>query len=167
MLELTYQGRSLRAPAWIQPGHVESAVTLHLGYGRTRAGRAGTGIGFNPYGLRTAKALWHDNGLEVKKVSGSYEFATTQMEHMLDVRRHLFRAADIEDYKKNPESVHAGSEDPPRGLTLYPEWKYEGHAWGMAIDLTSCTGCSPPRPRHALAPRRQLLQGRNRRSRDR
>jgi len=142
MLELTYQGRSLRAPVWIQPGHVESAVTLHLGYGRTRAGRAGTGIGFNPYGLRTAKALWHDNGLEVKKISGSYEFATTQMEHMLDVRRHLFRAADIEDYKKNPESVHAGSEDPPRGLTLYPEWKYEGHAWGMAIDLTSCTGCS-------------------------
>ena len=51
-------------------------------------------------------------------------------------------AADIEDYKKNPESVHAGAEDPPRGLTLYPEWKYEGHAWGMAIDLTSCTGCS-------------------------
>jgi molybdopterin-containing oxidoreductase family iron-sulfur binding subunit len=142
MLQLTYQGRSLRAPAWIQPGHVDGAVTLHLGYGRTRAGRAGTGIGFNPYGLRTAKALWHDGGLDAKKVAGSYEFATTQNEHTLDTRRHIFRAGDIEDYKKNPESVHAGSEDPPRGLTLYPEWKYEGHAWGMAIDLTSCTGCS-------------------------
>ena len=142
MLQLTYQGRSLRAPAWIQPGHVDGAVTLHLGYGRTRAGRAGTGIGFNPYGLRTAKALWHDTGLDAKKVAGSYVFATTQNEHTLDARRHIFRAGDIEDYKKNPESVHAGSEDPPRGLTLYPEWKYEGHAWGMAIDLTSCTGCS-------------------------
>ena len=142
MLQLTYQGRSLRAPAWIQPGHVDGAVTLHLGYGRTRAGRAGTGIGFNPYGLRTAKALWHDSGLEARKVAGSYVFATTQNEHMLDARRHIFRAADIEDYKKNPESVHAGSEDPPRGLTLYPDWKYPGHAWGMAIDLTSCTGCS-------------------------
>ena len=142
MLQLTYQGRSLRAPAWIQPGHVDGAVTLHLGYGRTRAGRAGTGVGFNPYGLRTAEALWHDGGLDAKKVEGSYVFATTQNEHTLDTRRHIFRAADIEDYKKNPESVHAGSEDPPRGLTLYPEWKYEGHAWGMAIDLTSCTGCS-------------------------
>jgi molybdopterin-containing oxidoreductase family iron-sulfur binding subunit len=142
MLELTYQGRSLRAPAWIQPGHVDGAVTLHLGYGRTRAGRAGTGVGFNPYGLRTAKALWHDNGLEAKKTSGGYEFAATQMEFGLDTRRHIFRAADIEDYKKNPEAPHAGSEDPPRGLTIYPEWKYQGHAWGMAIDLTSCTGCS-------------------------
>jgi molybdopterin-containing oxidoreductase family iron-sulfur binding subunit len=142
MLQLTYQGRSLRAPAWIQPGHVDGAVTLHLGYGRTRAGRAGTGVGFNPYGLRTAEALWHDGGLDAKKVEGSYVFATTQNEHTLDTRRHIFRAGDIEDYKKNPESVHAGSEDPPRGLTLYPEWKYEGHAWGMAIDLTSCTGCS-------------------------
>jgi MoCo/4Fe-4S cofactor protein with predicted Tat translocation signal len=142
MLQLTYQGRALRAPAWIQPGHVDGAVTLHLGYGRTRAGRAGTGVGFNPYGLRTAEALWHDGGLDAKKVEGSYVFATTQNEHTLDTRRHIFRAGDIEDYKKNPESVHAGSEDPPRGLTLYPEWKYEGHAWGMAIDLTSCTGCS-------------------------
>ena len=54
MVELTYQGRSLHAPVWVQPGHADGAVTLHLGYGRTHAGRAGTGMGFNPYGLRTA-----------------------------------------------------------------------------------------------------------------
>jgi len=56
-VELTYQGRSLRAPVLVQPGHVNGAVTLHLGYGRTRAGRSGTGMGFNPYGLRTSQAL--------------------------------------------------------------------------------------------------------------
>jgi len=55
MVQLTYQGRSLRAPVFIQPGHIDGAVTLHLGYGRTKAGRAGTGMGFNPYGLRTAQ----------------------------------------------------------------------------------------------------------------
>ncbi len=141
MLQLTYQGRSLRAPAWVQPGHADGAATLHLGYGRTRAGRAGTGVGFNPYLLRTSKALWHDTGLDARRVSGAYEFASTQSDHTLDARRHIFRAGDIEDYRKNPESVHAGAEEPPRGLTLYPEWKYEGHAWGMAIDLTACMGC--------------------------
>src|SRR5206468_4178592 len=84
MVELTYEGHSLRAPVWVQPGHVDGAATLHLGYGRTKAGRAGTGMGFNPYGLRTGKALWHDTGLDVKKTSGSYLFAHTQNQHTLD-----------------------------------------------------------------------------------
>src|SRR5205807_5089347 len=44
MVKLTYQGRSLNAPVFIQPGHANGAITLHLGYGRTRAGRAVTGM---------------------------------------------------------------------------------------------------------------------------
>ena len=142
LVTLTYQGRTLRAPVWVQPGQVNGAATLHLGYGRTRGGRVANGMGFNPYGLRTSTALWDDNGLELKKTSGSYLFATTQNEHILDTRRHIIHKGDIEEYRKDPESVHAGAEAPPRGLTLYPEWKYEGHAWGMAIDLNACTGCS-------------------------
>ncbi len=142
MVELTYEGRSLRAPVWVQPGQVNGAVTLHLGYGRTRAGRAGTGMGFNPYGLRMAKALWHDVGLDAKKTSGGYLFAHTQLQQVLDTRRHIVHAGNIEEYRKNPESVHEGAEVPPRELTMYPEWKYEGYAWGMAIDMTACTGCS-------------------------
>jgi MoCo/4Fe-4S cofactor protein with predicted Tat translocation signal len=142
MVELTYEGRSLHAPVWVQPGHVDGTVTLHLGYGRTRAGRTGTGFGFNPYGLRMGKALWQDVGLDAKKISGSYLFAQTQQDQVLDTRRHIIHAADIEEYRKNPDSVHEGAEVPPRTLTMYPEWKYEGYAWGMAIDMTSCTGCS-------------------------
>ncbi|MGE5319438.1 MAG: 4Fe-4S ferredoxin, partial [Hyphomicrobiaceae bacterium] len=142
MVTLTYQGRSLRAPVWGQPGQVNGAATLHLGYGRTRGGRVAAGMGFNPYGLRTSTALWHDNGLEVRKTSGSYVFATTQNDHILDTRRHIIHTGDIAEYRKDPESVHAGAEAPAPGLTLYPAWKYEGHAWGMAIDLNACTGCS-------------------------
>jgi len=65
MVELTYQGRTLKAPVWVQPGHAEGSVTLYLGYGRTRAGRAGTGRGFNVYGFRTAAEPWSDVGLDV------------------------------------------------------------------------------------------------------
>ena len=141
-VELTYQGRSLRAPVLVQPGHVNGAVTLHLGYGRTRAGRSGTGMGFNPYGLRTSQALWHDVGLEARKISGSYLFATAQNEHMLDSRRHIYRQAALQEYLKNPEAPHIGAEAPPPELTLYPGFSYNGYAWGMAIDLTACTGCA-------------------------
>ena len=35
-----------------------SRVTVHLGYGRTRAGRVGNGVGFNAYALRTSDAPW-------------------------------------------------------------------------------------------------------------
>ena len=106
----------------MQPGHADGAVTLHLGYGRTQSGTdAGTGVGFNPYGLRTSKALWHDVGLEAKKISGSYLLATTQNQHILDTRRHIYRhSATSRSIKKNPESLHEGAETPPRELTLYP-----------------------------------------------
>jgi molybdopterin-containing oxidoreductase family iron-sulfur binding subunit len=142
LVELTYQGRSLRAPVFVQPGHVDGAVTLYLGYGRTKAGHVADGMGFNPYGLRTAKALWHDVGLKAKKVDGNYLLATTQNDHVLEADRHLVHEGDLATYLKDPESVHAGAETPPQGLTIYPSWPYNGYAWGMGIDLNACTGCS-------------------------
>jgi Fe-S-cluster-containing dehydrogenase component len=123
---------------------VNGAATLHLGYGRTAAGRAGTGLGFNPYGLRTSKALWQDMGMDAVKAAGDYLFATPQEFHALDTpdRRHIIHRATLAEFQKNPESPHEGAEVPPRSLTMYPEWKYEGYAWGMTIDLNACTGCS-------------------------
>jgi molybdopterin-containing oxidoreductase family iron-sulfur binding subunit len=155
MVRLTYAGHTLKAPVWIQPGHVDGAITLHLGYGRTKAGRSGTGMGFNPYGLRTGTALWHDTQLDVQKIDGEYPFAVTQNdgaipgERVLDESRHIIHKADLAEYLKEPESVHGGAEAPPHGLTMYPDYNYTtdasgrpAYAWGMAIDLNACTGCS-------------------------
>ncbi|MES1210762.1 MAG: hypothetical protein ABUL63_00380, partial [Acidobacteriota bacterium] len=41
-------------PAWIVPGQADETVIVHLGYGRTAAGRAGTGVGGDVYPLRTS-----------------------------------------------------------------------------------------------------------------
>jgi MoCo/4Fe-4S cofactor protein with predicted Tat translocation signal len=140
MIELKYQGRTVRAPVFIQPGHANRSLTVFLGYGRWRAGRAGTGIGFDVYGLRTAAALWNDWGAQARKVDGYHEIATTQMHHVLDTRRKLVASVEIEDYRKNPDVIKELTEERPT-LSLYPEWSYPGYKWGMAIDLTSCTGC--------------------------
>src|SRR5262249_22254599 len=56
VIELTYRGRTVKAPAWIMPGHADDSITVHLGHGRTRAGRVGTGTGFNAYKLWDSKA---------------------------------------------------------------------------------------------------------------
>ena len=91
----------MKAPVWIQPGHVDGSITVHLGYGRTKAGRSGTGMGFNPYGLRRSSALWHDTGLEVKKADGEYEFAAMQNDgiipnsRVLDPARHIIHKGTI------------------------------------------------------------------------
>ncbi len=149
LVELAYEGRRLQAPVRIQPGHVDGSVTLHFGYGRTKGGRSANGAGFNVYGIRTTKALWQDTGLEANKISGSFLFADTQMEGVLDEARHIIHKGVIEEYKKEPESVHAGAEAPPPSLTLYPGFNYQTdeqgrprYAWGMAIDLNACTGCT-------------------------
>ena len=38
-IELQYAGRTVKAPVWITPGHAADSITIHLGYGRRRAGR--------------------------------------------------------------------------------------------------------------------------------
>lgn len=144
-LKLTYQGRTLLAPVFVQPGVAEGSIVLHLGYGRTRGGRAANGMGFNPYGLRTASALWQDVGLDAVKTGEGYQFAAQQDYHALEPNgsnRHIIRRGTLAEFKKNPESVHEGAETPPKDLTMYPPWDYsQGYAWGMTVDLNACTGC--------------------------
>jgi molybdopterin-containing oxidoreductase family iron-sulfur binding subunit len=120
-------------------------MTVYLGYGRWRAGRVGNRMGFDAYGLRTGNALWHSWGAEIRKVAGTHEISTTQNHHImgeqLDERRKLIAKANIEEYRKNPGVIAEQTEERPK-LSLYQPYAYDGYKWGMAIDLTSCTGCS-------------------------
>ncbi|MBI4528561.1 MAG: 4Fe-4S dicluster domain-containing protein, partial [Deltaproteobacteria bacterium] len=140
IIELNYKGRSVRAPAWIVPGHAEDCVTVHFGYGRTRAGTVGDGAGFNAYAIRTADTPWSESGLEIRKTGAQYTVACTQFHHAME-GRDLVRAASIAEYRKNPnfarKEIHENAEP-----SLYPGYRYTGYAWGMAIDTSVCTGCS-------------------------
>ena len=143
VVEITYRDRRINAPVWIQPGHAADAVTVHLGYGRTRAGRAAEGAGFNAYALRTSDAPWFAPGAAIRKTGDSYRLAITQGHHAMEGRA-IVRTGTVEDFKADPEFAQHLSEAPPKSLSLYPPYKYENeaYAWGMSIDQTVCTGCS-------------------------
>jgi molybdopterin-containing oxidoreductase family iron-sulfur binding subunit len=143
VVELRTAGRpGVRAAAWILPGHPDGAVTVHLGHGRTKAGRVGSGTGFNAYTLRTSNAPWFASGLEVVKTGLGTKLACTQ-NHWSMEGRHTVRAATAAEYAKDPHVLGAVGHDPKRELSFYEgSHRYDGHAWGMAIDLNSCVGCN-------------------------
>jgi molybdopterin-containing oxidoreductase family iron-sulfur binding subunit len=154
VVELELQGRKLRVPMWIMPGHADRSVTLYLGYGRDAAGRVGgtsaNRVGFNAYVLRTSDHPWFDSGLQITKTGDRYLIACTQ-QHQLMENREPVRAGTLQDCQKEPgfalerekEHRHEELERSLKPLTLYPPFNYDPpqHKWGMVIDLTTCTGC--------------------------
>src|ERR1051326_1903914 len=138
MADVTYAGRMLRLPVWVTPGHADGAATVYFGYGRTRAGRVGNETGFNTYQLRTAVAPWQGTGLVMRQSGREYALACVQYHPNME-GRDLVRSAALEEYRKRPDFARA-KEHPPE--TLYPGFKYEGYAWGMAIDTSACIGCN-------------------------
>jgi MoCo/4Fe-4S cofactor protein with predicted Tat translocation signal len=148
VVELTLNGKKVTGAAWIQAGLPDNSVTVTLGYGRKRAGRVGTGYGFDAYQLRTSDAPWFATGLQIRKTGGYYELASVQgmqsMETPNGDTRPLVRAGTLEEYKQNPAFAPEMDENPPAELTLYKPYPYkeEAYAWGMAIDLNKCVGCN-------------------------
>jgi molybdopterin-containing oxidoreductase family iron-sulfur binding subunit len=144
VIELKYRGLTARMPVVLVPGQPDDSITVFFGYGRRMAGRVGTASAeaqaFNAYLLRTSDAPWFGTGLEVSKTGDRYLLAVTQEHHAME-GRHPARVVTLDEYTREPEVVHHLGEKPPKTLTLYPDYEYSGNKWGMAIDLTSCTGC--------------------------
>jgi molybdopterin-containing oxidoreductase family iron-sulfur binding subunit len=141
VVELKYEGRSVKGPVWVLPGHADECATVYLGYGRMRAGRVAAGAGFNAYPLRTSGALSFAPNAEIRKTGDKYHLASTQMHQSMEGREPVISAA-LAELQNEPDLVRRIAKEPPKGLTLYPQWGYTGAAWGMTIDLTACVNCS-------------------------
>ena len=145
LVELELNGKKVTAPVWIQVGHPDNSVTVFLGYGRRRAGRVGTGAGFDMYQLRFSATPWFTSGVAIRKAGGTYKLASTQGYQTMDTptgTRPLVRSATLDEYHKEPDFAKA--EEPPKELSLYKPYPYasEPYAWGMTIDMNSCLGCN-------------------------
>ena len=148
MVDIRAGQGALQAAAWIHPGQAEATVTLHLGYGRWRAGSVGSNTGFNAYALRTVDRRWHTHEVTLTAGEENYELASTQLHHNMELEtaeataRHLVRSGSLADYDHDPAFAQHMGHSPDAEMSLYPSWEYEGHAWGMSIDLNACTGCN-------------------------
>ena len=108
LVHIGLNGKTVTAPVWIQAGHADNSITVFLGYGRRRAGRAGTGSGFDMYPLRTSAAPWFASGVSIAKAGGTYKLATTQGYQTMETpdggSRPSVRTASLRNTARNPIS---------------------------------------------------------------
>ncbi len=164
VIEITASGGKVLAPVLAVPGHADGVITLTLGQGRQVAGRVGSGQGYSAYRVRNSGAPLIAPGVQVRRTGDTYEFAVTKA-HNIDHRepynggdgsgrhslegnesidRGIIRYATLEEFRKNPEFAHEGEgrDAPEPDTSMFPAYRYDKNAWGMAIDMNSCVGCN-------------------------
>jgi molybdopterin-containing oxidoreductase family iron-sulfur binding subunit len=164
VIEIRVNGRKVKAPVLVVPGHPDNSITVYLGQGRRKAGRVGTGTGFDAYAIRSSAAPLIATGATIAKTGDPYELAVTKS-HYHDDRakwaggkgggndslegneaetRGIVRYASLEEFKQNPNFAHEGEgrEDPEADESMFPAYVYDKNAWGMSMDMNSCVGCN-------------------------
>ncbi|NUP11902.1 MAG: TAT-variant-translocated molybdopterin oxidoreductase [Polyangiaceae bacterium] len=146
IVEVTVGDRKVSVPVSIAYGHADDSITLPVGLGRKFPGRVCTGVGVDVNQVRTHNG-WYIAGGTVKKTGQHEKLAITQG-HFVMEGRPLIRTQTVEQNKADPtwgrdyvsEKDGGWARHPPL-INLWTEWEYKGHKWGMAVDLTLCTGC--------------------------
>ena len=122
VVELKAKGRSLRLPILIVPGQARTALTVHLGYGRSRAGQAGDAVGFDAFTIRPSDSPWTIQGAQLVRTGLKHQLVTTQTHHNLESPERVYRETLLSDLRSNREVIEKSVEKPERDETLfYPE----------------------------------------------
>ena len=102
LVTLEVGGGKVTLPVWVLPGVPDDTITVHLGFGRTAAGKVGNDQGSDTYAIRTSIGM----GMAVASVSavpGEYQISSTQAYHSLrgineDGNRDIVQTATLEEY---------------------------------------------------------------------
>jgi len=158
LVKVSAAGKELTLPALHVPGQAEGSLRIALGYGRYAAGHVGglasasvDPVGANAYALSTVSAPFLLPDASITRLDGRQAIASVQDLHAIDAvgqagideRRGLLLAeANLEEFQKEPDFAKHLVHHPPLESMWNDPVSYEGHKWGMAIDLNKCTGCS-------------------------
>ena len=140
MVRVSSGERSVELACWILPTQADDTITLHLGYGRTHAGHVGNGNGFDVNPLRTSQGQWLLEDISVTPLGRRYRLASTQLHANMEGRE-LVRTTTLAGMHHGDEHHESGHHLNPDD-SLMPGFEYDGYRWGMAIDLSTCSGCN-------------------------
>jgi molybdopterin-containing oxidoreductase family iron-sulfur binding subunit len=151
MVRLDYDGRSVELPVWILPGMADGVVAVTLGYGRQRAGRIGSGVGFDTFKVRASRAPGFDSGAAVSKLGRRYSLSATQNHGSMEGRPVVRESTLAELRAKTSASAQASasaqstadktggehaaaatkapSHGTPSALGVYPEETHHFSLW--------------------------------------
>ncbi len=103
LIRVDYAGRSLELPVWILPGMADGVVAVTVGYGRSHAGRIGSGVGFDAFRVRSAKAPGFDSGVKLTRLAGSYSLSATQNHGSMEGRP-IVRESTLTELRSKPQT---------------------------------------------------------------
>jgi len=141
-LELSLpSGAKVVLPAHIQPGLHDEVIAVALGYGRSAVGKVGKGVGVNvlPLAQYAKDKGWQfaAQPVTLKVLPEKYPLACVQSHHAMEGRQIVIEAS-----KKQYDSQASAGIHKHHVFSIWPGHQYNGHKWGMAVDLNVCTGCS-------------------------
>jgi molybdopterin-containing oxidoreductase family iron-sulfur binding subunit len=139
MVAIELEGRAVSGPALAVPDVADRTVCLHLGYGRRSLAGTGYEIGFDATPLKDRSDAAFITGAKIVPRLGIEPLARTQ-QHFDPHERPIAEHATLHHLKEHPEFV-AHLRGPVDHLFL-PDQEQASPQWGMAIDMTVCTGCS-------------------------
>ena len=146
IIEIDVQGRKIQTAVMISMGQAENVITLHLGYGRKRTGKVGTGTGFDVYPLLTSTSgMILPSAKVTKTVPEGYPLSFAQTYSFME-GRNLIREGTMEEFVAErgfAQDLGMDAHIPPN-VSIYktpPYGQLSEMQWGMAIDLNLCTGC--------------------------
>ncbi|GAB3537571.1 TAT-variant-translocated molybdopterin oxidoreductase [Pontibacter brevis] len=146
----TANGQSIELPALVQPGQANGTVGIAIGYGRkSDMMPIANGLGANAYPIATIadNTILYTGPVTIEKTGALSPIAQIQTHHTI-MDRLIVQENTLAKYKENPKEVteyirlttHDGPVKPAT-ISLWDDYEYKNHHWGMVVDLNSCIGC--------------------------
>ncbi len=170
MVKVDVDAATIELPVYVQPGQHDKVIAIALGYGQKISERfSGVGpqwisskpsVGEDGLVGKDIAALQETglvnrslqrSGATIVRSRGKSPLACTQTYHRITTPENLPFSGNIRRNNVQETTLAAYKNDPTAGRPdvhhfegeLYKDdHEYKGHHWGMAVDLSACTGCS-------------------------